>query len=170
MFPYAQKLIAVAAVLGVASASCVDPVNADAEAALGPEAPGVSEGPLHRPGQPCLTCHGEVGPGSPKMAVGGTVFASADDGAAGLGGVTVKLVDATGHVEERITNSVGNFYVMLEEWQPVWPLQASLSKNGYAASAMATLINGRTGCATCHKGSAYTTRSLPKLSLSESAK
>ncbi len=155
--------VALASTLAV---SCIDPVNQDAEDALGPEAPGVPEGPTHRPGQPCLTCHGEVGPGSPKMEVGGTVFQGTEDGAPGAAGVTVRLTDATGHVEERITNSVGNFYVFLEEWEPKWPLRVALQKEGQAASEMKTLLNGRTGCATCHRlsGNATSTRLMPKLS------
>jgi hypothetical protein len=149
--------------LAALAVGCVDPVTDDAVAALGEEAPGVRPGPIHRPGQPCLTCHGDTGPGSPKMAVGGTVFTSPQDGSPGQPGVTVRLTDATGRIEERITNSVGNFYVFVEEWEPVWPLRAELEKGGIK-TPMKSLINGRVGCATCHRGQGATSRSLPRLS------
>jgi len=39
--------------LSAATAACQDAVHDDEVSALGPEAPGVSPGPDHRPGQPC---------------------------------------------------------------------------------------------------------------------
>lgn len=180
---FSRTASAAALAFGALGLSCVDPVTDDAVAALGPEAPGVKEGPTHRPGQPCLTCHGDTGPGSPKMAVGGTVFQDSADGSPGQGGVTVRMTDATGRFEDRITNSVGNFYVFLEEWQPVWPLQVMLTRDVEVEreievdgkkqtiketvtkkSTMSSLLNGRVGCATCHKGAQATSRSLPRLS------
>jgi hypothetical protein len=151
--------------LATLAAGCVDPVTDDAVAALGDEAPGVRPGKLHRPGQPCLTCHGDNGPGSPKMVVGGTIFGSA--GASGRSGITVKLTDANGDVQERNTNSAGNFYVFVNEWQPVWPLRVEVSyvgKDGKPVlKPMLSLLNGRVGCGTCHHGTDATLRSLPRL-------
>lgn len=150
-------------VAGLVGVSCMDPVRTDAVEALGPEAPGVGEGPTHRPGQPCLTCHGGSGPGSPDMTTGGTVYASEEDGAPGLEGVTVTLTDAKGTTTERLTNEAGNFYVFQSEWEPTWPLRVSYAK-GEVRREMLTLVNGRTGCATCHRG-AGSSRLMPKLVL-----
>ena len=54
--------------------SCYDPVHDQEVAALGGEAPGVSPGPTHRPGQPCNVCHGGVGPANLRFSVAGTVY------------------------------------------------------------------------------------------------
>ena len=53
-----------------------NPVHDNEVAALGPEDPSVPPGPDHRPGQPCLVCHGGSGPASAQFAVGGTVYAA----------------------------------------------------------------------------------------------
>ena len=44
-----------------ALAACVDESHELQVQALGAEVPGVPMGPLHRPGQPCLVCHGDQG-------------------------------------------------------------------------------------------------------------
>ena len=66
----------VAGLLTWALVGCfVDPVHDEQVAALGPEPAGESPGPLHRPGQPCLVCHGGLGPAHQSFSVAGTVFA-----------------------------------------------------------------------------------------------
>ena len=55
--------------------ACGDPTHDRAVEVLGGEAPGVPEGPLHRPGQPCVTCHGDSGPASGEFSLAGTVYA-----------------------------------------------------------------------------------------------
>ncbi|AKV02281.1 hypothetical protein AKJ09_08944 [Labilithrix luteola] len=141
----------VAIVLGVALASCDDPVHSDAVDALGPEVAGIPRGPRHRAGQPCLTCHGGDGPGSPDFSFGGTVFL-VRGGTQGVPGVTVLLKDARGATIARSTNEVGNFYIQKSEWSPVFPVFATISYAG-EERPMATRIGGSGSCATCHRGS-----------------
>jgi hypothetical protein len=115
------------AVLG----ACGDPTHDDAVAALGPEASGVEPGPTHRPGQPCLTCHGGSGPGGTTFSIGGTAYETqtvplADGGApppsAPLVGATVQLTDSLNSTHSTPTNSVGNFYIALSDWAPTAPI------------------------------------------------
>ncbi len=56
--------VAVLATLAVGGACGGDPVHDEEVAALGPEPGGGAPGPEHRPGQPCLVCHGGSGPAS----------------------------------------------------------------------------------------------------------
>jgi hypothetical protein len=135
-------LLGAGLLLGIALA-CGDPTHDDAVAALGPEAPGVQPGPTHRPGQPCLTCHGGSGPGNATFSVGGTVFETErlplpDGGAppvsAPLVGATVQLSDSSELTDASdastsstatfttTTNGVGNFFVLASQWTPVFPL------------------------------------------------
>jgi hypothetical protein len=132
---------------GVAAA-CGDPVHDDAVAALGPEAASVGPGPTHRPGQPCLTCHGGSGPGSPQMIVAGTVYAVKDQDQPLVGG-TVHLTDANGGEIDVETNAVGNFFVPLSSWTPTAPIHVSVSLGDQTAS-MTTHIGHDGSCATCH--------------------
>lgn len=135
-----------AAALGVAlvlGAACADPVHDDEVAALGPEAPGVPPGPTHRPGQPCLVCHGGSGPASLQFSIGGTAYETqmvplADGGApassAPLVGASVQLTDSSDlgdasdassvstATQTTTTNSVGNFYILESDWAPVFPI------------------------------------------------
>jgi len=110
---------------------CGDPVHDAEVAALGPEAPGVSPGPTHRPGQPCLTCHGGQGPAGQTFVTAGTVFESQYTPSVPLlkdytpvNGGLVHLVDANGNGFDAKTNSVGNFYVTTDQWNPAFPLGA----------------------------------------------
>src|SRR5262245_52180936 len=67
-----SALAAAAMLLGLAA--CEDPVRDNRIDALGPEEPGIPEGPLHRAGQPCLACHNGEGPGENVFSVAGTVY------------------------------------------------------------------------------------------------
>jgi len=137
-----------------------DPVHDQAIAALGPEQPGVRQGPLHRPGQPCLQCHdGELGDPA-RFTVAGTVFTSPGD-LTPAPGVQVNITDATGATcpNAVLTNAAGNFYVTPQQCDPVFPLRISLSEQMYSTPVafMQTLVggNGTTtpvngACATCH--------------------
>jgi hypothetical protein len=142
---------AVAVVL--AAASC-DPVRSDAIAALGGEAPGVRQGPLHRPGQPCLLCHdGSIG--APEgFTVAGTVFVFSGDRTP-VNGATVKLVDSTGSSFLALTNEEGNFYVLPSQWTPRYPMTVSVvrpgaSPRGRTVTVMQTPIHTEGSCAGCH--------------------
>ncbi len=135
-----------------------DPVHDDAIAALGPEQAGVRQGPLHRPGQPCLQCHdGELGDPQ-RFTVAGTVFLT-PDGLAPADGVDVRVIDAHDAVCSISTNAAGNFYFTPETCDPTFPLKVELrpQPNLPPAAVMQTLVegNGTTtpingACASCH--------------------
>jgi hypothetical protein len=138
-------------VLAIATcASCIDPTHDDAVDALGSEVAGVREGPTHRAGQPCLTCHGGSGPGSPEMAVGGTVYAVRGN-TAPLPEVNVEITDARGARRSVMSNVVGNFYIFKDDWAPLFPLKVALS-NGAERVEMTTPIGRDGSCGACHRG------------------
>lgn len=143
------------AVLGASfSASCLDPVHADAVAALGPERPGVRTGPTHRPGQHCLTCHGDQGPASPQFSIAGTIY-SARGVLEPLSGVEIALADATGATRTAQSNEVGNFYIAASTWAPTFPVSVALQDPRAdlgGVKEMQTLIGRNGGCAFCHYG------------------
>ena len=159
-----MRTLALSLIASVAVASCLDPVHSDAVDALGPEAPGVRTGPTHRPGQPCLTCHGGDGPG-PDFAVAGTVYETRN-GTAPLPSVTVLLRDATGTTRATLTNSAGNFYITSREWSPAYPMYAELHYGDLTAT-MVTRIGRNGGCAECHRSGGQTT--MPPVYLKEAA-
>jgi hypothetical protein len=125
----------------------LDPVHDDAVADLGPETPGVEPGPLHRPGQPCLDCHGSSGV-KPAMSVAGTVFAAAD-GTAPLAGAAVMLSDTFGRTFQTTTNAAGNFYVEPSSWAPIYPMYVTVAFGG-VRNAMSTQVGRDGSCAACH--------------------
>src|SRR5690606_33596927 len=65
----------VAALAALGATACGDPVLDARIEALGGEVDGVEPGEFHRPGQPCVLCHGKYGGEEPEMSVGGTIFA-----------------------------------------------------------------------------------------------
>jgi hypothetical protein len=138
-----------AAPLAWALVGCfVDPVHDQEVAALGPEPAGGSPGPLHRPGQPCLVCHGGLGPAHQTFSVAGTVYA--------IQGETVPLdtaiVDLTDSEDAGIgieTNAAGNFYVTRSIYDPYWPMHAKVSL-GSSQSTMLTHVGRNGSCAGCH--------------------
>ncbi len=140
-----RRLLALAA---VACAACGDPTEDRAVEALGGEAPGVAPGPLHRPGQPCVTCHGASGVASGEFSVAGTVYLLLrEDNPAR--NVQVRIKDITGDEVTAITNEAGNFYVRADEWRPVFPLQPSIRLGGLKKQ-MSTHIARAPSCADCH--------------------
>jgi hypothetical protein len=146
----ALSLSAALSVLG----AC-DPVHDDAIAALGPEAPGVRRGPLHRPGQPCLLCHdGAIGDPQ-RFAVAGTVYETSGQRTASVGAQVV-LIDAKASSIQLRTNGAGNFYVTPGQYDPAFPIQISLVGPGGEMVRMQTLVEGNGtvepngGCASCH--------------------
>jgi hypothetical protein len=141
-------LLAVAAPLA-ALASCVDTTHVDEVQALGGEAPGVAPGPDHRPGQPCLVCHGGEGPGSSVFSVAGTVYAVDQESAPAVG-AQVQIEDITGAVGVATTNSAGNFYILANQWQPTYPTQMQVAL-GSVSSQMLTHVGREGSCAACHQ-------------------
>jgi hypothetical protein len=126
----------------------LDPVHGRAVSALGPETFGLSHGPTHRPGEPCLTCHGGEGPGSPELSVAGTVYES-QGAQTWLDGATVTLTEATGATRSLETNQTGNFFVRTDEWTPTYPMLVSVSFRGVSIK-MATHVGRDGSCADCH--------------------
>jgi hypothetical protein len=156
------------AIAALASA-CVDTVHEDSVQGLGSELPGVPPGPLHRPGQPCITCHGGSGPASMQFSVGGTVYA-VQGGSTPVANVQVQIEDITGVFWNGTTNSAGNFWSTLAEFAPHYPTTVQItSADGSQTQAMSTLINRDGSCADCHlsprstisQGPVYLAQSAP---------
>ena len=120
----------------------------DAVDALGPEQRGVPKGPLHRPGQPCLVCHGGDGPGSPTFSVAGTVFETPRELVA-LPGTLVHLADTDGKRVSTWTNDAGNFYLAFTDFSPRYPLWVSLERDSVVVE-MKTPSYREGSCAGCH--------------------
>jgi hypothetical protein len=147
-------LPALASLLG-----CGNPAIDQQIAALPPEVAGVPKSEFHRPGQPCLLCHGPYVGASPEMSVAGTVFATPVTSGAPtpVGSVVVTVTDSFGDVHTKTTNCIGNFYITTDEWQPGFPLAAkieypSLSGSGTTPAYMSTRIGRDGSCAGCHHG------------------
>lgn len=146
--------------------ACSNPVVDQKVEALGPEVAGVEPSEWHRPGQPCLLCHGPYGGAKPEMSVAGTVFATPEKKAKDLVGVeevVVTITDSFGDVVEKKTNCIGNFFITTEEWRPGFPLAAKIEYpdpgggDGTTPAYMATRIGRDGSCAGCHEGPASET-------------
>ena len=131
-------------------ASCADPVRDQQIDALGPEADGVPEGPLHRPGQPCVVCHSAGGPASDhKFALAGTLWTTAD-AHQGVADVKVLFTDVNNNRRVTTSNEAGNFYVTEEDWPDLtYPLITGLER-GAARLPMMQTINREGSCNFCH--------------------
>jgi hypothetical protein len=132
-----------------APAACMDPVHDDAVKALGPEAPGVPPGPLHRPGQPCLTCHGGEGPADSEFSLAGTVYLLQYEEVPAPS-ATVVIEDVDGVAGTVTTNEVGSFWVNADKWRPTYPLELSV-KYGIITSRMNGNVGRAGSCADCHQ-------------------
>jgi hypothetical protein len=126
----------------------LDPVHDQAVSALGPETFGLRKGPTHRPGQPCLTCHGGQGPGNPELSVAGTVYKT-QPATEWLEGATVTLTDAAGTIRQLTTNRTGNCLIGKNEWTPVYPMRVKVSFGGVSID-MVTHVGRSGSCADCH--------------------
>jgi hypothetical protein len=144
-----RRALVLAIAAGAIAASCTpDPTHDSEVTALGGEAPGVSPGPLHRPGQPCLVCHGGDGPAKQQFAVAGTVYQALGDMTPLQGGV-VQVFDVNNVEHHASTNAVGNFYIESSSW-PGYPLHG-INVSYLDTTADMTATVGRDGsCATCH--------------------
>lgn len=140
--------VGILSLLGVLGLACADPVHQDAVDALGPEAPGVEPGPLHRPGQPCLVCHGGKGPGQLELSVAGTVYKYAE-GKEPLANAIVRFMDAAGRSTFTGTNCAGNFFVQKADFDPKFPLWTRLELGGLVVE-MSTPVFADGSCARCH--------------------
>lgn len=126
----------------------LDPVHAREVAALGDDPSGQHNGPTHRPGQPCLVCHGGLGPGRPDLSVGGTIYRSMPN-TQSLNGAVVTLTDAHKDIRQVTTNRTGNFLIDASAWQPTYPMFASVSYGGVGID-MKTQVGRDGSCAACH--------------------
>lgn len=153
-----------------AALSCGDPAHDQAVAALGGEKGGVEPGPDHRPGQPCVLCHGGSGPASSQFSIGGTVFAIQGQTDPMVNAI-VHITDAKGTTKDVTTNRAGNFYIPLSSWAPQYPLmKISIdcsplkSQSPYTCgdpdpntppvtAQMNTHVGREGSCAACHFGS-----------------
>jgi len=110
--------------LATALAACVDESHELQVQSLGGEAPGVSPGPLHRPGQPCQS--------------------------APAAGAQVVIVDSAASVFTINTNEAGNFYIPTGVWSPVMPTWVPQITLGKTTAIMQTHISRAGSCADCH--------------------
>lgn len=141
----ASGLAVAAALLG-----CVDETHDAQVRALGGEAAGVPPGPFHRPGQPCVLCHGTGGPASTIFSIAGTVFAvQGQKGPAA--GAQVSLEDVNGRHATITANAAGNFYVTPSQWSPTFPIKVTGVTEGQNIAPPMLSHMGRDGsCAGCH--------------------
>ena len=123
-------------------------------------------GPEHRPGQPCLVCHGRRGNiGDAEFAVAGTVYLRATD-PLGVAGAEVHIVDDAGWAFTATTNRTGNFMVavsgdvsaavatgdgrLLVPRPPVFPLTIGV-RLGTEEQTMRSRAHREGSCAACHR-------------------
>jgi hypothetical protein len=136
--------------LGIALASCSDPVRDGRLKALGEEAQNVPVGEFHRAGQSCVLCHTKDGPASGTVfSIAGTIFAQPGP-ATGVDGVTIAFTDSGGSQFTTKTNCVGNFFVKPAEWDPAFPVLVRIYK-GDRSKTMQGQIGRERSCAFCHK-------------------
>ncbi|MEO6601888.1 MAG: hypothetical protein ABIQ16_18565 [Polyangiaceae bacterium] len=131
----------------VAISACGDPVRDRAREALGPEQPGVSPGPLHRPGQPCLVCHSDQGGEEPFLSAG-TVFISRDSRMP-IENVKVNFLDSAAHRYTAVTNCAGNFIVRPGDFAVDTPYWVSMQRDDVYRE-MDTAIYREGSCSACH--------------------
>jgi hypothetical protein len=135
------------------SLGCIDEVHDQEVQALGPEQPGVPRGPLHRPGQPCVTCHGGSGPASTQFSVGGTLYAIQGQPQPAIG-ANVEVQDIVGDQWTGQSNAAGNFYALASDYRPHFPTQMTVIAAGAdptQAIQMNTVASREGSCADCHK-------------------
>jgi hypothetical protein len=140
---------AAGALVAASALACVDPVHDADVAALGPDK--TSPGPTHRPGQPCLVCHGGSGPAGLVMSAAGTVYDTQGQPAPSVGAL-VQVEDVDGLIATATTNSVGNFYVTASDYAPHYPTQMQVtSPDGNTMVQMLTHSSREGSCAACHQ-------------------
>lgn len=144
--PRPRSALIASLLLWTALPACGDPVKDAAIAVLGPELPAVPPGPLHRPGQPCSTCHD--GATARELSVAGTVFWTADSDLPAPA-TEVLVIDGDGRTFTAVTNCAGNFLVRPEDFEPTFPLWVALRRGG-AEIEMDSPVLGDGSCAGCH--------------------
>src|SRR5262245_45902070 len=112
-------------ILSALLAGCGNPTVDDEIAALGEEKEGVPPSQYHRPGQPCVLCHGPYEGADPEMSLAGTIYATAAEPVA-IEGARVLVTDSVGMKVEKSTNCAGNFFWTAEEYAPSFPLKVEI--------------------------------------------
>jgi hypothetical protein len=131
-------------------AGCSDPVHDALVASLGPEDPSVGPGPTHRPGQPCVACHGDLGPAKLAFSVGGTVYQK-QGSPIPAPGAQVLVEDQDGRATTIPTNAAGNFFVTPSVFLPNYPTRMRVaSTDGTQVAQMISISNREGSCAMCH--------------------
>ncbi len=111
-------------------------------------------GPLMRPGEDCLRCHGGSSGGAEgereeearAWSLAGTVYATTNASAnAGVEGADIDITDATGFHFQLHSNLAGNFYVADAV---TFPVQACVTRNGHRNCMEGGAPNG--ACNSCH--------------------
>ncbi len=139
---------------------CWPSLEEEAARDLGPEVG--DEGPTHRPGQPCLACHGErYAPGEEIFVLAGTVYERPTD-TLGLRGAEVIMTDADDRRFTVLTNQTGNFMVSVDDeqeeaeegwlvipFEPTFPVRVSV-RRGATETLMRNVIGREGSCAACH--------------------
>ena len=146
------RVVAASGVLAIATfaTSCTNPVKDHEIARLGPEADGVSPGPEHRPGQPCVLCHSDGGTAKGKFAIAGTVYTTskADKG---VDKVKIFILDGANADRQTTSNAVGNFFIRDEEWPDLtYPFKTGVEV-GTTGIKMQSTVNREGSCNFCHK-------------------
>ncbi len=152
---WAALLLGVAATLWLTG--CPNPVQDREIEALGGECSDIPEGDFHRPGQPCVLCHGDYYQAGPNMSIGGTVFATRSQ-ATPVEGVEIILTDSLGTSPPVPvqTNCIGNFFVDSDDWTPAFPINVQMicpnpdEPDDPRRVVMGTRITRDGSCAGCH--------------------
>jgi mono/diheme cytochrome c family protein len=129
--------------------ACGDPIEDAAVSALGPEPAGQSPGPFHRPGQPCVTCHGPSGAAKSAFAFAGTVYREKGK-TQPLGDVDIVVTDATGRTVTTRSNCAGNFFVGPDQATLTPPWWVTM-RHGTLTIDMESPVYREGSCATCHR-------------------
>jgi len=141
-------LLFVGVLCGV-SVACKDPVRERLYDELGGEDPAVPQGPLHRPGQPCLACHGEGGDTDARFSFAGTVYQTPGS-LEPLHDARIRVIDSTGRQYAVTSNCAGNFYAGADNFDPVWPMWMKVEYEDWKADMLSP--SSREGsCAACHE-------------------
>ena len=129
--------------------ACSDPIRTRSVEELGGEDPATPVGPEHRPGQPCLVCHGADGPSNAEFSLAGTVYQRSDT-VEPLESATVRFIDSTGAQYRVVSNCAGNFYVGAANFEPVWPVWMKIEWNGMTQEMISPSVR-EGSCGACHQ-------------------
>lgn len=106
-------------------------------------------GDEHRPGQPCLVCHGaEYSPGGDVFEVAGTIYETIDS-QTGLDDVDVIITDADDREIRLRSNRAGNFYLEEGDATIRYPLTVAIESGGQRMQMTSPILR-EGSCAHCH--------------------